>query len=207
MTPAALVIAPAPAPPGAQPTGLATALLRRTAAWAQRVAGDRARVVLGDAGDDPGNLAAIAEVVAAPSHGERVSAAASAAFERFGGPLLIVASDFPWLSAAHAAAALDDLGAGCDMTVGPSTAGDWYLLGLRASAAALAQLAPEAWTEGRLGAETLRAGTGAGLALGLLRSERPLRTRADAAALRADPLADRELIAALDEAGDTISGT
>jgi hypothetical protein len=53
----------------------------------------------------------------------------------------------------------------------------------------------------------LRAAAVAGLAFGMLRSERPLRSAADAEALRADPLTARELLAALGESANTIQRT
>ena len=176
--------------PGVEGALIETLLVARAARWAARVAPGRA-YVLAAGGAPPTGLEALEP--GGEGRGERVAAAAAVVFETGGGPLLIVSAAFPSLGSAHDEAALDDLGGDCDVTVGPSNAGDWYLLGLRNAAPALMRsLADDADA-----AETMRAAALAGLQFGMLRSERPLRSVADADALRADPLAPPELLAAL----------
>jgi hypothetical protein len=202
--PAVLVVAEdaaaATALPGVDGALIETLLVEHAARWAARVAGGRARVITASGPLPPG-------VQAIEPRGEdrsqRIAAAAAGAFDAIDGPLLIVSAAFPSLGPAHDGAALDDLDSGCDVTLGPSTAGDWYLLGLRAAEPALIR----SLADGGDASATLRAAAVAGLAFGMLRSERPLRSAADAEALRADPLTARELLAALGESANTIQST
>lgn len=189
--------AAAAALPGVDGALIEALLVERAARWAARVAPGQARVIAAR-GVLPAGVRAIEPD--ARDRGARVAAAAADALEAVGGPLLIVSAAFPSLGPAHDGAALDDLENGCDVTLGPSTDGEWYLLGLGAAAPALMR----SLAAGADAAETMRAATVAGLAFGLLRSERPLRSAADAGALRADPLAAPELLAALGERPNTI---
>jgi uncharacterized protein len=111
-----------------------------------------------------------------------------------GGPLLIAGTGCPRLGPAHAAAALDDLRAGCDVVFGATLDGGWYLAGLRAPRPEL--LAVAALRKGGIGAVLARARE-LGADVGMLRHERVLATPDDAAALVADPLVDAALRAAL----------
>jgi glycosyltransferase A (GT-A) superfamily protein (DUF2064 family) len=176
--------------PGVDRALIERLLVEHAARWAARWAPGRARVIAAT-GALPAGVQSIDP--AGEDRGERIAAAAATTLDARGGPLLIVSAAFPGLGPAHAGAALDDLANGCDVTLGPSTAGDWYLLGLRSAAPALMQ----SLAAGADAAATMRAAALAGLAFGMLRSERPLRSVADAAALRADPLAGPELLAAL----------
>jgi glycosyltransferase A (GT-A) superfamily protein (DUF2064 family) len=110
------------------------------------------------------------------------------------GPLLVAGTGCPRLGAAHAAAALDDLRAGCDVVFGATLDGGWYLAGLGAARAELLSLAT--LRTGGIGAVLGRAKE-LGAEVGMLRHERVLATPDDAAALIADPLVDAELRAAL----------
>jgi glycosyltransferase A (GT-A) superfamily protein (DUF2064 family) len=111
-----------------------------------------------------------------------------------GGPLLVAGTGCARLGVAHAAAALDDLEAGCDFVFGATLDGGWYLAGLRAARPELLSLA--ALRSGGIGA-MLRRAEELGAEVGMLRHERVLATPGDAAALLADPLLDGELRAAL----------
>jgi glycosyltransferase A (GT-A) superfamily protein (DUF2064 family) len=110
------------------------------------------------------------------------------------GPLLVAGAGCPRLGPAHAAAALADLDAGCDVVFGATLTGGWYLAGLRAPRPEL--LAVADLRGGGIGAVLGRARE-LGAEVGLLRHERVLATPGDAAALAADPLVDAELRAAL----------
>jgi glycosyltransferase A (GT-A) superfamily protein (DUF2064 family) len=110
------------------------------------------------------------------------------------GPLLIAGTGCPRLGTAHAAAALDDLRAGCDVVFGATLDGGWYLAGLREPRPEL--LAVAALRKGGIGAVLARARE-LGAEVGMLRHERVLATPDDAAALVADPLVDAALRAAL----------
>jgi uncharacterized protein len=116
------------------------------------------------------------------------------AIERIGrGPLLVAGTDCPRLAPVHAAAALDDLGEGCDVVFGATLEGGWYLAGLREPRVELLAVAPES---GGVGPVARRARE-LDAEVGMLRHERILATPADVAALRADPLLPAELRAAL----------
>jgi uncharacterized protein len=130
---------------------------------------------------------------------EREAAAAlAAAIARIGrGPLLIAGTDCPRLSAAHAAAALADLAAGCDVVVGATLEGGWYLAGLREPRPELLTVAPAGWGDEGGFELVLRRATALGAEVGMLRHERLLVAPPDAAALLADPLLPADLRAAL----------
>jgi glycosyltransferase A (GT-A) superfamily protein (DUF2064 family) len=121
--------------------------------------------------------------------------ALAAAIARIGrGPLLVAGVDCPRLGAAHAAAALGDLAAGCDVVVGATLEGGWYLAGLREPRPELLTIAPP----GAGGFErVLRRAAARGAEVGMLRHERLLIAPPDASALLADPLLPADLRAAL----------
>jgi hypothetical protein len=192
--------------PGAERERLRRLLLMRTVSWAQRVAPGAVWALPGESGT-PCAVTALPDGVTeldvgGGGRGERIAAAVAAIFATSAGPLLIVASDFPGLRPAHDGAALDDLRSDCDVAVGPSSAGDWYLLALRGRDPALVEVARH-----DRAADALHAAVEAGLRIGMLRSERPLRVPGDALALRADPIASPELVEILARAPTTISGT
>jgi glycosyltransferase A (GT-A) superfamily protein (DUF2064 family) len=110
------------------------------------------------------------------------------------GPLLIAGIGCPRLGPEHAAAALGDLAAGCDVTFGSTLDGGWYLAGLREPRPEL--LAVTELRAGGIGAVLAR-GRELGAEVGLLRHERVLATPGDAVALAADPLTPADVRAAL----------
>jgi glycosyltransferase A (GT-A) superfamily protein (DUF2064 family) len=199
--PAALVLARAPDDPAALPglalgperaAALQALLIGRAAAWAAAAAPGAASV--GVLARDDGDLDAVGALLPA---GVDAFAAADldAAIARVGrGPLLIAGTACPRLGAAHVAAALDDLRAGCDIVFGATLDGGWYLAGLREPRPEL--LSVTALRHGGLGAVLSRARE-LGAEVGMLRHERVLATPGDAAALIADPLVDDALRAAL----------
>jgi hypothetical protein len=144
---------------------LGAALLRRAVAWAEEV-GD-ARVISGTP---------------------------STAIGDHPGPVLVVAADQPRLSAFHADAALGDLAAGADLSIGPALDGGRYLLAVGSGARSL----PDAAWDAAAGMEAVLAlAATEGLEVGLLRPERGLRTEDDVRAARVDPLCPREIAALL----------
>ena len=208
MSVTAVVVAEAPAPgclPGLAPllselarVELQRLLVARAAAWAAAAAPGRA--VLALAGEPPDGAAALpggVEIVARP-----VAAAAGAAgaplvreaARRFGdGGVLVAGAAWPRLGPEHAAAALADLAAGAGSVFGPALDGGAYLVGLAEPVPELLGL-----PAGPAGLpRALEVARGLGHEVGLLRHERALATRHDAAAFLADPLLARELRAAL----------
>jgi glycosyltransferase A (GT-A) superfamily protein (DUF2064 family) len=202
---AALVIARAPsageAMPGLSPllgaerrAALHALLIRRAAAWAAAVAPGAAHVAVEGPVDEVRSLLPPGVAVFA-QQGAEPAGALAAAIARVGrGPLLIAGTDCPRLGAAHAAAALGDLAAGCDVAVGATLEGGWYLAGLREPRPELLAVARQ--DEGGF-ARVLRRAAELGAEVGMLRHERLLVTPADAAALLADPLLPADLRAAL----------
>jgi hypothetical protein len=219
---AALVVARAPGDPAAlaglaplldagRRAALQALLIRRAAAWAAAAAPGAAFVAVAGPGDvavagpgdvavaGPGDVAVagLGDVAALLPPGVRAFAADLAtAVARIGrGPLLIARADCPQLGPVHAAAALDDLAAGCGVVFGATLEGDWYLAGLRDPRPELLTVADE-----RAGgiAPVIRRAHELGVEVGMLRHERVLATPEDAAALLADPLLDTELRAAID---------
>jgi len=109
--------------------------------------------------------------------------AAAAALGR--GPLLILPAICPRLGSGHAAAALADLQAGCDVVYGPTLEGDWYLAALATPRLELLEGSPFGVAREH------------DVEVGVLRYERALRTGADGAAFLADPLTPADVRAAL----------
>lgn len=182
---------------------LQRALIARAARWAAAVAAPGAAFLAYAPGDARDVLAALVppEVELLPQAGghrrERLAAAFAEAAHRTGRAVAIAGTGQPALGEHHARAAASDLRAGVDVTYGPSTDGDWYLLAAAEPHPALFAIDPEAWGGPGVLDHSLRAAVGAGLAVALLRSERPLATPADAAALRADPQAPPDIVAVL----------
>lgn len=168
---------------------LQTVLIRRGVAWACEAAGADGHAVL--AVDRPDAVEGLRDLVPAVEVWDEAdpAAAAAAAHDRFGGPLLIGTTDTPRLGAGHASAALVDLGEGADLVVGPAHDGGWYLMAMHTPMPRILGAATVA--------ECLRAAMEDGLEVGLLRMERDLATPADAAALLADPLVPTDVRRAL----------
>lgn len=96
----------------------------------------------------------------------------------------------PGLSPQLARAALEDLAEGAEIVVGAAHDARPYLVALPAAGEELAALAGLSFDGGVLGTFAER-----GALLGMLRSERRLRSPGDARALALDPLAPPELLA------------
>jgi len=201
--PAALVMAKAPRAgetktrlePLLGPEGCArlqARLLARAARWAADVAPGAAFVAFTP--DDA--LAEVGELVPAGTDlfpqegadlGERLAAATGRVLAMHDGPLLTIGTDLATLDPRHAAAALEDLADGIEVTFGPAFDGGYYLIGLREPHPEVFALPAEEWGGPRVLQLSLQAAAEAGLSLGMLRGERDLDTPADARAALADP--------------------
>jgi rSAM/selenodomain-associated transferase 1 len=177
-------------------------LLARAARWAAEVAPGASFVAFTP--DDA--LAEVGDLVPAGTDlfaqegadlGERLAAATDRVLAMHDGPLITVGTDLATLEPRHAAAALDDLAEGIDVTFGPAFDGGYYLIGLRESHPEVFALPSEAWGGPRVLQLSLAAAAEAGLSLGLLRGERDLDTPADARAALADPRFPDDIAVAL----------
>jgi glycosyltransferase A (GT-A) superfamily protein (DUF2064 family) len=174
-------------------SALGSALIAQTIAWARQVAPGAVHVAH-EPPDASRELRALIGNGASlfPQKGEgiagRLADAATRVFSHSGGPLLIVWPDLPGIRPDHATAALEDLGAGCDVVLGPAIDGGLYLIGIAKPLPSLFALPEQAWRSPdvmALGVATVR---DAGLEIGILRAERALHRPADVRAALADPL-------------------
>jgi hypothetical protein len=109
------------------------------------------------------------------------------------GPVLVVWPELVRWRPDHATGALDDLADDCEISVGPMFDGGFYLVAFARLVPALVDLPDDAWhTRDPIGLAA-DAAQRSGRSIGLLRTERGLRTPADVSALLADPLVDDEL--------------
>ncbi len=173
---------------------LQTALTALALRWARDLTGSPDSVYVAfdppDAGPEMRSLAGKA-VTVFPQNGDgiaaRVSDGAARVFAQHPGPLLIVWPDLPRLSPLHGAGALEDLGSGADLVLGPVMDRGFYLVGVSRPNPRLFTLPEPMWR----GADALTLGLSAaheaGLEVGILRAERGLRQPSDVRAALADP--------------------
>jgi glycosyltransferase A (GT-A) superfamily protein (DUF2064 family) len=109
------------------------------------------------------------------------------------GPTLIIWPELPVWLPETGAAALDDLAAGCAVSIGPVFDGALYLLALAEPIPELLALAERPWHGVQAMARVFTVVEERQLEVGLLRAERGLRWPDDVRALRVDPLTDGEL--------------
>jgi glycosyltransferase A (GT-A) superfamily protein (DUF2064 family) len=118
------------------------------------------------------------------------------------GPVFVVWPELPRWRSDHATGALDDLADDCEISVGPMFDGGFYLVAFARPVPALVALPDDAWrTRDPIGLAA-DAAQRSGLGIGLLRTERGLRTPADVKALLADPLVDDRLRCLLSSLSD-----
>ncbi|MDJ0382140.1 TIGR04282 family arsenosugar biosynthesis glycosyltransferase [Streptomyces sp. G-G2] len=128
--------------------------------------------------------------------GQRLAAAATEAFADGAGPLLVIGTDAPTLTADHLSAAFTAL-EHHDVTLGPALDGGYYLIGLRAPHTMIFALDPDVWSTDRVLAATRALADGEGLSVGMLRPLRDLDTPEDAAVLLTDPVLPTPIAALL----------
>ncbi|HUA02387.1 MAG TPA: DUF2064 domain-containing protein [Solirubrobacteraceae bacterium] len=180
---------------------LQSALIARAAAWARTVSSVPIHVAHDppDAGAELRRLVG-ADAVLFPQNGEgiagRLADASARVLARAGGPLLIVWPDLPRFRTAHAAGALDDLAAGCDVVLGPAIDGGLYLVGISRPLPELFALPEQTWRHDVMGV-ALTAIRDVGYEVGILRAERALHRPADLRAALADPLLPGDVAAIL----------
>jgi len=109
------------------------------------------------------------------------------------GPTVIVWPELPLWLPETGTAALDDLAAGCSVSIGPMFDGTLYLLALAEPIPELLALGERPWQGVQAMTRVFGVVEGRQLEVGLLRAERGLRRPDDVRALRADPLTDEEL--------------
>jgi glycosyltransferase A (GT-A) superfamily protein (DUF2064 family) len=209
--PSVLVMARAPRPGACKrrleallgPAGCARlqrSLLLRTLAWAGTTGAAFAAVDPPDAVAEVAALTPPGTELLAPEGvrlGDRLATATAHVLGRRSGPLLVVGTDLPVLGPVHAAAALGDLAAGCDVTIGPALDGGCYLVAISAPRPELCALPAELWCSRDVMGLTLSAARRLGLEVGLLRPERLLVAPQDARAALEDPLFPPDVAALL----------
>lgn len=171
---------------------LQSTLIANAAAWARKIGAGVPHVAHDppDAGAELRRLVG-SDAVLFPQNGEgitgRLADASARVLARSGGPLLIVWPDLPRFRMAHALGALDDLGSGCDVVLGPAIDGGLYLVGIARPLPELFALPEQTWRSDVMGV-ALTAIRDVGYEVGILRAERALHRPADVRAALADPL-------------------
>jgi hypothetical protein len=155
---------------GGRPEPLEQELVRRAHHWADELA--------------PGGV-----IPVAGGMGEAVARL----FAGGDGPVFVIWPELPRWRPDHAAGALDDLADACALSVGPMFDRGFYLVAFASPVPALLELPDDAWQSRDPIGLAAEAAERSGLAIGLLRTERGVRTPADVSALLADPLVDDEL--------------
>lgn len=114
------------------------------------------------------------------------------------GAVVVVWPVLPRWRPAHAEAVLDDLAAGCQVSLAPAFDAGLYLLAVARRMPALLALPDAAWDSPDVLGLVLAPANEAGAPAGLVRPEHALRGAADVRAALADPLLDGELRALLE---------
>ena len=122
-----------------------------------------------------------------------IGQAVAALFADGDAPVVVIWPELTRWRPDHATGALDDLADDCALSVGPMFDGGFYLVAFAGPVPALLELPDDAWHSRDPIGLAADAAQRSGLAIGLLRTERGLRTSADVSALLADPLVDDEL--------------
>jgi glycosyltransferase A (GT-A) superfamily protein (DUF2064 family) len=163
--------------------GVQRLLLERAMQWADALSAGRTIA----AGDDE----SLADAAG------RVFAGAGADLGAGGGAVVVVWPVLPRWSSEHAESVLDDLAAGCQLSVAPVFDAGLYLLAMARMIPAVLALHGETWDSPDAIGLALGPVNEAGADVGLVRPERALRRPGDVDAALADPLLDGELRALL----------
>jgi glycosyltransferase A (GT-A) superfamily protein (DUF2064 family) len=172
---------------------LQVALIQAAASWATAVAPGALHVAHEppDAGPELRPLFG-PQVDLFPQNGDGISGrladATARVFGHSAGPVLVIWPDLPRWRPEHAAGALDDLDAGCDVALGPAIDGGFYLIATARPLPALFSLPEQAWRSPDVMAIAVAAAQDVGLEIGILRVERALHRPDDVRAALADPL-------------------
>ncbi len=171
---------------------LQVGLIRRTVLVAQLVAPTRTYLALdaldSDGLDRPGELVGVVPAgvtvlpQSGPDLGSRMRIAAADVFRDHRGPLLLIGTDAPTLTASHLRRAAEWLVAGHDAVFGPALDGGYYLVGMNGPLPALFTIDPALWGGPQVLTASLAAAREAGLRVGELPALRDLDTPQDAAA-------------------------
>ncbi len=170
---------------------LQAALLRRTVLLAQLVAPTRTYLALHPPeaqGELVGTVPASVTILpqSGPDLGSRMCAAATDVFRHHHGPLLLIGTDAPTLTAPLLRQAADILAGGQDAVFGPVLDGGYYLVGMARAAPALFTIDPALWGGPHVLVSSLTAARAANLRVGLLPTLRDLDTPQDATAFLAE---------------------
>lgn len=216
MSLAVLVMAKAPRPgrvktrlePLLGPAGCAAlqaALISTAARWAVKVAPDAAHLAYGPDGVDEDELHGLVPAGVRLFRdgegdlGDRLAFATDRVLAQHRGPLVVVGTDMPLLSAAHARQAEQAL-ARADVCFGPALDGGYWLVGLKRPCPEIFGLG-SAWGGPEVLERSLALARGAGLSTTLLGEQRDLDDADDARALLADLGLPAEVARALGSAG------
>ncbi len=161
---------------------LQAVLIRRTVQVAQLVAPTRTYLAL-DAVDPPGELGGVVPAgvtvlpQSGPDLGSRMRTAAGDVFRDHRGPLLLIGTDAPTLTASHLRRAAVWLVAGQDAVFGPALDGGYYLVGMIGPLPALFTIDPALWGGPQVLTASLAAAHQGGLRVVELPALRDLDTR------------------------------
>jgi rSAM/selenodomain-associated transferase 1 len=133
-----------------------------------------------------------------PDLGARMGVAATNVLEHHHGPLLVIGTDAPTLTAAHLQQAGEELVNGRDVVFGPAMDGGYYLIGMAQAFPELFAIDPGLWGGPEVLTASVAGARAAQLQVGLLPVLRDLDTPEDAAAFRADDGLPEEIAALLD---------
>jgi rSAM/selenodomain-associated transferase 1 len=165
------------------------ALIEAVTAWAADVSPGGAYLAYGGDEDElRPHVAAGARIFpdARGDLGDRLAAATGHVFRERSEPLLVVGTDMPVLTRAHAREAEAVLRGGADVAVGPALDGGYWMVGLARPAPDVFDLGGE-WGGAAVLERSLERCAEAGLRVELLGMQRDLDDAADARALAAHP--------------------
>jgi glycosyltransferase A (GT-A) superfamily protein (DUF2064 family) len=167
--------------------GVQRVLLQRAMEWGRALSAGRAIA----AHDDESVADAVGRVFAGADRGDGAGGVAG------GSAVVVVWPVLPAWRPEHSEAVLDDLAAGCQVSVAPVFDAGLYLLAMAQVVPAVLSLPEETWDSPDAIGLVLASVNQAGADVGLVRPERALRRPGDVEAALADPLLDAELRALL----------